>query len=128
MKRFVPALVAAIAISQGAIAADNSNSPYDTNPACRDRNVDSTKGDCIIKDTGTPRHTYPPRTTTTGISRHACDPRRTDGARGGAGVRTQRRLARFGLRPPAQPHAQAAKFVGRHAVRQQHDAAHAARA
>jgi len=66
MKYLVPALLAAIAIiSQGAIAADNSSSPYDTNPACRDRNVDSTKGDCVIKDTGTPRHTYPPRTKAT---------------------------------------------------------------
>lgn len=46
-----------------AYAADD-RSPYDKNPACLDRNVDSSTGDCVIKDDGTPRHRYPPRATT----------------------------------------------------------------
>jgi hypothetical protein len=61
MKLIIPAMLAAIAISQSAVAIDAADrSPYDKNPACLDRNVDSSKGDCIITDTGSPRHKYPP--------------------------------------------------------------------
>ena len=45
-----------------ALSAEN-RSPYDSNPACLDRNVDSSKGDCVIQDDGTPRRKYPPKTT-----------------------------------------------------------------
>ena len=62
MKKYIPAFLALIAISQCAGAVDASDkSPYDKHPECLDRNVDSSKGDCIIKDDGTPRHTYPQR-------------------------------------------------------------------
>ncbi len=37
------------------------SAPPDRNEACMDRKVDSSSGDCIIKDEGTPRHTYPPK-------------------------------------------------------------------
>jgi hypothetical protein len=54
-------MLAAIAISQSAFAIDAADkSPYDKNPACLDRNVDSSQGDCIITDTGSPRQKYPP--------------------------------------------------------------------
>jgi len=40
--------------------ADSSTSPYDTNPACMDIHTDSSTGNCIIQNEGTPRHRYPP--------------------------------------------------------------------
>lgn len=63
MKPAISLILAMVAISQPAFAAD-ARSPYDKNPACLERNVDSTKSDCLIKDDGTPRQTYPPRKTT----------------------------------------------------------------
>lgn len=61
MRLVIPALLAAIAISPSVGAVDaRDRSPFDKNPNCMDRNVDASKGDCIIKDTGTPRHRYPP--------------------------------------------------------------------
>ena len=63
MKYLVLALIGTMALNQAVQAADTSKSPYDSNPACMDRNVDSSKGDCVIPDDGTPRHKYPPRTT-----------------------------------------------------------------
>ena len=56
-------LLALIAVIQPAFAADD-RSPYDKNPACLDRNVDSNKPECVIKDDGKPRQKYPPRKTT----------------------------------------------------------------
>jgi len=56
-------LLAVLFTSLGAFAADD-RSPYDKNPACLDRNVDSSSGDCVIKDDGKPRHKYPPRSAT----------------------------------------------------------------
>jgi hypothetical protein len=54
-------MLATIAISQSAFAIDAADkSPFDKNPACLDRNVDSSQGNCIITDTGTPRQKYPP--------------------------------------------------------------------
>jgi hypothetical protein len=53
-----------------AFAADD-RSPYDKNPACLDRNVDASTGDCVIKEDGTPRHTYPPRSTSNSAGKPA---------------------------------------------------------
>ncbi len=64
------AILAAIAIGGGASAADD-RSPYDKNPACLDPKVDASKGDCVIQDSGTPRHKYPPKTTTSGTAKPA---------------------------------------------------------
>lgn len=64
MKCVIPAILAVLSFSHYAVAADGQ-SPYDKNPTCLDRNVDSTKSDCIIQDDGTPRHRYPPRKSTT---------------------------------------------------------------
>ncbi len=61
MKTAFIAILAALAAAVPALAADNSRSPYDTNPACLDRKVDSSKGDCVIMDTGSPRQKYPPK-------------------------------------------------------------------
>ena len=61
MKLMTLIIFSAIAASQPVLAADD-RSPYDKNPACMDRNVDSTQSDCVIKDDGTPRQKYPPRT------------------------------------------------------------------
>ncbi len=63
MKYLVLALIGSIVLTPAVQAADTGKSPYDSNPACMDRNVDSSKGDCVIQDDGTPRHKYPPRAT-----------------------------------------------------------------
>ena len=50
-----------IGLTGQACAADSgSASPYDTNPACLDTKTDSSTGNCIIQNEGTPRHRYPP--------------------------------------------------------------------
>ncbi len=67
MKLLWIAVLAAMACSTPVRAADD-RSPYDKNPACMDRNVDSTQADCVIKDDGKPRHKYPPRTTSGGTA------------------------------------------------------------
>ena len=55
-------LIAALTLSQSALAIDaGDRSPADRNPQCLDRSTDSSTGDCIIKDEGTPRHKYPPK-------------------------------------------------------------------
>ena len=42
-------------------AADAADvSPYDKNPACMDKATDSSTGNCIVQDEGTPRHRYAP--------------------------------------------------------------------
>ena len=55
--RTIVALAAVIATT--AFAAEMA--PPDRNAACMDRTVDASSGDCVIKDDGTPRHTYPPK-------------------------------------------------------------------
>jgi len=66
LKLLISASLALFAFSQGAGAIDaNDQSPYDKHPECLDRNVDSSTGNCVIKDEGTPRHYYPPRTAVT---------------------------------------------------------------
>lgn len=60
MKLEYLALIAALALSQSALAIDaGDRSPADRNPKCLDRTTDSSTGDCIIKDEGTSRHKYP---------------------------------------------------------------------
>ena len=55
-------LIAALTLSQSAFAVDaGDRSPADNNPKCMDRTTDSSTGDCIIKDEGTPRQKYPPK-------------------------------------------------------------------
>ena len=50
-----------VALSPVVRAADASDaSPYDKNPACLER-TDSATDNCVIRDEGTPRQTYPPR-------------------------------------------------------------------
>jgi hypothetical protein len=48
-------------VAAGAASTDAS-SPFDKNPACMDRTTDASTGNCVIKDEGTPRHAYPPKT------------------------------------------------------------------
>jgi len=43
---------------QAADAADVS--PYDKNPACMEKNTDTSTGNCIVQDEGTPRQRYAP--------------------------------------------------------------------
>ena len=59
-------IFAAAAISTLAGAADSPDraSPIDRNPACMDRAVDASNPDCVVKDDGTPRRTYPPKSPT----------------------------------------------------------------
>ncbi len=56
-------VLTALTLSATAIAADATDrkAPYDSNPACMDRTTDSSTGNCVVKDEGTPRHAYPPR-------------------------------------------------------------------
>ena len=46
-----------------AMGADTNDrtSPVDKNAACMDRTVDASSGNCVVKDEGTPRRTYPPK-------------------------------------------------------------------
>ena len=59
----LPCLMAvmALTLSAGALAADSTErtAPQDRKPACMDRKTDSSAGDCVVKDEGTPRHRYP---------------------------------------------------------------------
>ena len=62
MKLEYVGIIAALVLSQSAFAVDaGDSSPADKNPKCMDRTADSSTGDCIIKDEGTPRHRYPPK-------------------------------------------------------------------
>jgi hypothetical protein len=82
MRILLSLALAALLISPALRAADN-RSPYDTNPACTDRKVDSSKDECLIKDEGTPRQKYPPRTvtpTTTGAPAKTAAPSTAGGA------------------------------------------------
>jgi hypothetical protein len=77
MKLDYPTLVVALALSQSALAIDaGDRSPADKNPQCMDRTTDSSTGDCIIKDEGTPRQKYPPKPQT--------KPAKATGAKSGA--------------------------------------------
>jgi len=53
----------ALAAHPAALAADSPerSSPVDNNAACMDRNVDASSAKCVVKEEGTPRHTYPPK-------------------------------------------------------------------
>jgi hypothetical protein len=54
-------MLVALALSPTARALDPGDvSPYDKHPECLDTKADSSSGDCIIQDGGTPRHRYPP--------------------------------------------------------------------
>jgi hypothetical protein len=59
--RLICFLLALCASAVAAAADSTGKSPMDRNQACMDRTVDSSSGDCIIKDDGTPRQTYPPK-------------------------------------------------------------------
>jgi len=63
MKLYYLMMITALTASSVAGAADTSEraSPVDRNSSCMDRNVDASSGNCVVKDDGTPRHTYPPR-------------------------------------------------------------------
>jgi hypothetical protein len=60
-KQFIFFLLALCACAAATAADSTGKSPMDRNQACMDRTVDSSRGDCIIKDDGAPRHTYPPK-------------------------------------------------------------------
>jgi hypothetical protein len=52
-----------LAISPAAMGADSTDraSPLDSNAACMDRTTDASSANCVVKDEGTPRQTYPPK-------------------------------------------------------------------
>jgi hypothetical protein len=54
------AMLAGCGIACGADSPERT-SPIDSNAACMDRTVDSSSGNCVVKDEGRPRRTYPPR-------------------------------------------------------------------
>ena len=66
-------ICAALAVSVAAAAADSSDrsSPIDRNAACMDRTVDASTGNCVVKDEGIPRRTYPPKPSTPVVTPHA---------------------------------------------------------
>jgi hypothetical protein len=55
--------IAALMASGPTVAADSSErtSPVDRNAKCMERTVDSSSGDCVVKDEGRPRRTHPPK-------------------------------------------------------------------
>ncbi len=55
-----------LTVGAAAYAAESSErtSPIDRNAACMDRTVDASRGNCVVKDDGAPRRTYPPRSST----------------------------------------------------------------
>lgn len=72
-------LLTALTFSGAAIAADTGErtSQVDKNSKCMDRTTDSSSGDCVVKDEGTPRHSYAPKKpafTGTGTSPSATSP------------------------------------------------------
>src|SRR4051812_41388446 len=66
MKLRLPLLLLSLCVSHSAISADTTDrtSPVDRNAACMDRTVDSSTGNCVVQQEGTPRRTYPPRPAT----------------------------------------------------------------
>ena len=56
-------ILAILAISPAAMGADSTDraSPLDNNAACMDRTTDASSANCVVKDEGTPRQTYPPK-------------------------------------------------------------------
>jgi hypothetical protein len=62
--RLLLPLIAILALSPDCYAADgldtNRASPIDKNPACMDRNTNSSSGKCVEPSAGLPRHKRPP--------------------------------------------------------------------
>ena len=63
-------VLTAFTLSAAAMGADSTDrvAPYDRNPACMDRATDASSGDCVVKDEGTPRRTYPPKQTPASVT------------------------------------------------------------
>jgi hypothetical protein len=61
-------ILTVLAMSPVAMSADLGDraSPVDNNAACMDRTTDASSGNCVVKDEGTPRHTYAPKASTIG--------------------------------------------------------------
>jgi len=53
-------LAVLFAAASGGAAAQDRSSPYDTNPACTERNTDANAPECVLQQEGDPRHAYPP--------------------------------------------------------------------
>ncbi len=53
-------LLSIAAAGSAAAQTDPPPSPYDTNPKCTQRTTDPNDPDCVLKQEGEPRHTYPP--------------------------------------------------------------------
>lgn len=49
-----------LAALPGMAPAQVPASPYDTNPSCTERTTDSNAPECVVKQEGEPRRTYPP--------------------------------------------------------------------
>jgi len=52
--------------AKASVSPSDDRSQFDKHPECMDRSVDASSGNCIIQNTGTPRHRYPPKPQTTG--------------------------------------------------------------
>lgn len=59
--RYLITLTALLASVASAADTPSRTSPVDANAACMDRGVDSSSGNCVTKDEGSPRHAYPPK-------------------------------------------------------------------
>ncbi|HUO44926.1 MAG TPA: hypothetical protein VMT94_08485 [Burkholderiales bacterium] len=63
MRTYLLALLL-LGIGRIACAADdvntNNGSPFDSNPDCMDRKVDSNSRDCVLQDNAKPMHLRPP--------------------------------------------------------------------
>lgn len=59
--RYLITFTALLAGAASAADTPSRTSPVDANAACMDRGVDSSSGNCVTKDEGSPRRTYPPK-------------------------------------------------------------------
>ena len=57
--RYLISLTALLAGVASAADTPSRTSPVDANAACMDRGVDSSSGNCVTKDEGSPRRAYP---------------------------------------------------------------------
>lgn len=60
MQGYKAILFLTVAAASGAVAQPLPPSPYDVNPECTRRSMDTNAPECLLQREGEPRQTYPP--------------------------------------------------------------------